>query len=69
MISAYLFVHFRESKSPDGEQVSVPFIADDLKSGRFIRSEEQFSFPYLFKHGTVLTITTEEYNRINHYFS
>lgn len=47
----------------------VPFVADDLKSGRFIRSEERFSFPYRFKHGTVLAITTEEYNRIRHHFS
>jgi len=42
----------------------VPFIADDLASGRFIRSEEAFSFPYGFKHGTVLSITGEEYNHI-----
>ncbi|MNG40539.1 hypothetical protein D3C84_1291620 [compost metagenome] len=42
----------------------VPFIADDIESGRFIRSDESFSFPYRFKHGTVLSITMEEYNRI-----
>ncbi|MCA0755884.1 glycoside hydrolase family 43 protein [Paenibacillus sp. N4] len=42
----------------------VPFIADDIDSGRFIRSDESFSFPYRFKHGTVLSITREEYNRI-----
>ena len=47
----------------------VPFVADDLKSGRFIRSDERFSFPYRFKHGTVLAITTEEYNRIQRHFS
>jgi hypothetical protein len=40
-----------------------------LKSGRFIRSDERFSFPYRFKHGTVLAITTEEYNRIQRHFS
>ncbi|MBD3921757.1 glycoside hydrolase family 43 protein [Paenibacillus sp. PR3] len=46
----------------------VPFVADDLNSGRFIRSEGQFSFPYRFKHGTVLAITDEEYDRIvKHY--
>jgi len=38
----------------------VPFLADDLKTGRFIRSEEHFSFPYRFKHGTVMAITINE---------
>ena len=42
----------------------VPFIADDMDSGLFIRSDESFSFPYRFKHGTVLSITMEEYHRI-----
>lgn len=49
----------------EGEgQGYVPFIAEDIDSGRFIRSDESFSFPYGFKHGTVLSITMEEYNRI-----
>lgn len=47
----------------------IPFIANDLKSGCFIRSDERFSFPYGFKHGTVLEITTEEYDRIQYKFS
>lgn len=47
----------------------VPFIADDMKGGRFIRSDENFSFPYRFKHGTVLEITLEEYYRIEQHFS
>jgi len=42
----------------------VPFIADSLESGRFIRSDESFQFPYGFKHGTVLAISEEEYERI-----
>ncbi|MGN7453404.1 glycoside hydrolase family 43 protein [Paenibacillus pasadenensis] len=42
----------------------VPFVAESLASGRFIRSDELFSFPYGFKHGTVLPISTEEYDRI-----
>jgi Glycosyl hydrolases family 43. len=42
----------------------VPFIADEFESGRFIRADESFSFPYRFKHGTVLSITMKEYNRI-----
>lgn len=43
----------------------VPFIAEDINSGKFIRSDESFSFPYRFKHGTVLSITMDEYNRIH----
>ena len=42
----------------------VPFIADDIESGRFIRSDDSFNFPYRFKHGTVLSITQEEYNAL-----
>lgn len=49
----------------EGEgQGYVPFVADEMDSGLFIRSDESFSFPYRFKHGTVLSITMEEYNRI-----
>lgn len=52
----------------EGEgQGYVPFLADDIDSGRFIRSDESFSFPYGFKHGTVLPITLEEYERIKNW--
>ena len=48
----------------------VPFVADSMESGRFIRSDTQFSFPYGYKHGTVIPITIEEYERIqNHDWS
>ncbi|WP_438491439.1 glycoside hydrolase family 43 protein [Paenibacillus sp. IHBB 3054] len=54
----------------EGEgQGYVPFIADEIDTGRFIRSDESFSFPYGFKHGTVLAITMEEYNRIKEAFA
>ena len=46
------------------KQGYVPFVADDIATGRFVRSDEKFSFPYGFKHGTVLPITLEEYQRI-----
>lgn len=46
------------------EQGYVPFIADAISSGNFIRSDKSFSFPYGFKHGTVLTINREEYDRL-----
>ncbi|MBQ8159589.1 MAG: glycoside hydrolase family 43 protein [Clostridia bacterium] len=42
----------------------VPFIAPSLSSGEFVRSDEAFHFPYHFKHGTILEITDEEYDRI-----
>lgn len=42
----------------------VPYVADALAGGRFVRSDESFRFPYGFKHGTVLPITREEYERI-----
>ena len=47
----------------------IPFVAETLGSGRFVRSDREFSFPYRFKHGTVLTITGEEYERMkNHHW-
>ena len=52
------------------KQGYVPLVADRLCEGRFHRADECFLFPYGFKHGTVLPITAEEYERIrNHVFS
>lgn len=45
----------------------VPFLCSDLSVGEFARSDEQFSFPYGFKHGTILPITMEEYDRIRNF--
>ena len=42
----------------------VPFIAPSLKSGAFLRSDSEFLFPYGFKHGTILEISEEEYERM-----
>lgn len=50
----------------------VPFVSESLASGRFARYEQArgekadapFTFPYGFKHGTILPITDEEYERI-----
>jgi len=44
----------------------VPFVADSLES-EFVRADEAFSFPYGFKHGTVLPITAAEYDRLKAY--
>lgn len=49
---------------PGAGQGYVPFVADRLAGGHFVRSDVSFSFPYGFKHGTILKITGEEYGRI-----
>lgn len=55
---------------PGAGQGYVPFVADTLAGGRFLRSDADFSFPYGYKHGTILPITMEEYDRIrNHDWS
>lgn len=53
---------------PGEGQGYVPFMADSLASGRFVRSDESFHFPYGFKHGTILKISGEEYDRIRAYY-
>ena len=42
----------------------VPFVADSLEKANFVRSDRAFSFPFGFKHGTILPISEEEYNRM-----
>ena len=42
----------------------VPFVASSLAGADFARCDEAFSFPYGFKHGTILPITPEEYERM-----
>ena len=49
---------------PGAGQGYVPFIADSMASGLFVRSDTSFDFPYGFKHGTILAISDEEYNRM-----
>lgn len=49
---------------PGEGQGYVPFVADSMESGRFVRSDERFYFPYGFKHGTIIQISTVEYERI-----
>ena len=40
-----------------------------ISTGRFVRSDAKFSFPYGFKHGTVMPITDEEYDRIKAHYN
>lgn len=49
---------------PGKGQGYVPYLADSLQSGRFERSGQDFSFPYGFKHGTVLPLDQAEYTRL-----
>ena len=49
---------------PGAGQGYVPFVAPSLKSGAFVRSDRAFSFPYGFKHGTILTVDETAYERI-----
>lgn len=49
---------------PGAGQGYVPFVADSLASGGFVRSDKLFNFPYGFKHGTILPITMEDYEKI-----
>ncbi len=57
-----LFLDFYGARG--AAQGYVPFLADSLAGGAFTRSDDAFSFPYRFKHGTVLEITEEEYERM-----
>lgn len=49
---------------PGEGQGYVPFVADSLAGGRFVRADERFTFPYGYKHGTILTITPGQYERL-----
>lgn len=57
-----LFLDFFGKKGKG--QGYVSFHAEDIATGKFIRSDEDFSYPYGFKHGTILPISEEEYERI-----
>lgn len=45
----------------------VPFVADSLEKANFKRADTDFSFPYGFKHGTILEITDEEFERVKNF--
>ena len=49
---------------PGKYQGYVPFVADSLSEGAFRRADSDFSFPYGFKHGTILSLTDDEYRRM-----
>lgn len=45
----------------------IPFRMKALSEGHFERREDLFSFPGRFKHGTILTISSEEYDRLKYH--
>lgn len=61
-----LFLDYYGTSDAEGHGY-VPFVADTLASGHFMRSDEAFSFPYGYKHGTILSITDEEYHRLKQF--
>ncbi len=61
-----LLDHFGPVKSRHGYNA---FFADDLASGNFIQARpEEYSMPYKMKHGGVMKITDEEYQRLKNAF-
>lgn len=42
----------------------VPFISEKAGDAHFHQVNQLFSFPYGFKHGKVIEISDEEYNRL-----
>ncbi len=42
----------------------VPFVSNEAGDMNFERKDELFSFPYGFKHGKVIEITDEEYEKL-----
>lgn len=46
----------------------VPFVSACPGDADFSRADEEFSFPYGFKHGKVIEITDEEYERLKESF-
>lgn len=46
----------------------VPFVSSKPGDSNFKRADESFSFPYGFKHGGVIEITDEEYEKIEKHY-
>lgn len=54
--------------APGDGQGYVPFLADSLAGGKFVRADKEFHFPYGYKHGTLGKISQEEYERIRGFY-
>lgn len=42
----------------------IPFVTKDLETGIFVENSDKFVFPYGMKHGNIMEITQEEYERL-----
>jgi len=49
---------------PKDEMGYVPYVSSAPGNTEFKRADSEFSFPYGFKHGRVIEITREEYDRL-----
>ncbi len=50
--------------SGSGARCYMPYVSDDLSTGQLSRLSTDFHFPFPFRHGSVLPITTEERERL-----
>lgn len=62
----YLFLDYYGATTASGHGY-VPFVANSLALGNFERCDVDFSFPYGFKHGTIIEISDEEFKRLETY--
>lgn len=46
----------------------VPFVSSEPGDSDFKMCKEDFSFPYGFKHGGIIEITAEEYDRVKEFY-
>ncbi|MEE1321150.1 MAG: glycoside hydrolase family 43 protein [Acutalibacteraceae bacterium] len=53
---------------PRPEMGYVPFVSEKAGDCNFRMCKEEFSFPYGFKHGNILEITDEEYERLKKHY-
>lgn len=42
----------------------TPYVTTDIENGSYITAVQKFQTPYPFRHGSVLPITQEEYERL-----
>lgn len=52
---------------PGAGQGYVPFLGASLAEGKFVRASYSFSFPYGYKHGTIIPISTDAYDRLKNH--
>lgn len=57
-----LFLDFYHAHG--AQQGYRPYITDSLAGGHFTPADGEFTFPYRFKHGTVMKVTKEQYEAV-----